>query len=333
MSEMRWNPMMGEWVATATHRQDRTYKPPKGFCPLCPTKQGGFPTEVPSDNYEMVVFENKFPSFRRQPFEPDVEGTELYPVKSSQGICEVVLYSPRHEGSLTDYPVSHIRKLIEVWTDRYLELGARDFIKYVFIFENKGEVVGVTLAHPHGQIYAFSFIPPRVQAEIDAARAHREKHGTCVLCDVVAAERKAGARIVMENDHFLAVVPFYARYPYEVHILAREHRSSLADLNDAEKMGLAEVLKAVMVKYDNLFDMSFPYMMVMHQAPTTGDPGAADFHFHIEFYPPLRSKDKQKFLAGCESGAGQFVNDSCPEEKAEELRNAAPHSLEEVRNA
>ncbi|MFH1538690.1 MAG: galactose-1-phosphate uridylyltransferase [bacterium] len=328
MSEMRWNPTMREWVVTATHRQDRTFKPPKDFCPLCGTKKDAFPTEVPADDYQMVVFENKFPAFRHEPEQEGVEGSELYPVAPSKGICEVILYTPKHEGTLTDYPTSHIRKVVELWTDRTIELGALDYIDYVFIFENKGEVVGVTLHHPHGQLYAFPFIPPRIQREMESQRAHREKTGRCLYCDIAAEEKKAGKRVILENESFLAAVPFYARYPYEVHIFAKEHRQGLPELSDGEKDDLAVILKGVLLKYDNLFGTSFPYMMVLHQAPTTADP--PDFHFHIEFYPPMRTKDRLKYLAGCESGAGTFVNDSNPEEKAAELRNCAPRSAGEI---
>ncbi|MEW5944843.1 MAG: galactose-1-phosphate uridylyltransferase [bacterium] len=328
MSEMRWNPMMREWVVTATHRQDRTFKPPRDFCPLCPTKPGAFPTEVPADDYQFVVFENRFPSFRRVPEPPAVAGCEFYPVAPAEGICEVVLYAPRHEGSLTDYPPSHIRKVVELWTDRCLELGALPAIKYVFIFENKGEVVGVTLHHPHGQIYAFPFIPPRIERELESARLHRAAAGRCLFCDIVAEEKRDGRRLLLENDGFAAVVPFFARYPYEVHVLSKEHRPSLADLTRREKTDLAFILKGVLLKYDNLFDVSFPYMMVVHQAPTDG--GGADFHLHFEFYPPMRTKEKLKYLAGCESGAGTFVNDSNPEEKAGELKNRPPRTMDEI---
>ncbi|MDQ3686482.1 MAG: galactose-1-phosphate uridylyltransferase, partial [Acidobacteriota bacterium] len=154
MSELRWNPLLGEWVATATHRQQRTFLPPADFCPLCPTKPGGFPTEVPESSYDIAVFENRFPSMRPDPEEPAIEGTELYPVRPSAGVCEVVLYSPRHTSTLAAEPVEQIYKLVQVWTDRFRELSALEFVHYVFIFENKGEAIGVTLHHPHGQIYA-----------------------------------------------------------------------------------------------------------------------------------------------------------------------------------
>ncbi|NLJ69031.1 MAG: galactose-1-phosphate uridylyltransferase, partial [Firmicutes bacterium] len=272
---------------------------------------------------------NKFPSLQPQPPEPDVEGTELTPVEPAKGECEVVLYSPRHDGTLADESVRHIRNLIRVWKDRYQELGSREEIQYVLIFENKGEAVGVTLHHPHGQIYAFPFIPPVQQHELNALAAHREKTGRCLICDLVTQEIVDGRRIVAESGHFAAAIPFYARYPYEVHIFAKEHKPSLLALDAQEEWDLARILKLVMVKYDHLFGFSLPYLMTLHQAPTGGEHEGLG-HFRIEFYPPHRSANKLKYLAGCESGAGSFINDSAPEAKAEELRAAGPKTVEEI---
>jgi UDPglucose--hexose-1-phosphate uridylyltransferase len=322
MSELRWNPIAEEWVVTATHRQDRTFMPPAGYCPICPTAPGGFPTEVPAETYEYVVFENKFPSFKREPGDPAVQGTELMPVRPSTGICEVVLYTPQHSGTLADRSVEETERLVQVWQDRYQELGARPEIEYVFIFENKGEAIGVTLPHPHGQIYAFSYLPPKIERELESQAKHHARTGRCLHCDVLAEELADGRRIVAENAHFVTLIPFYARYPYEVHLYARSHLPSIADFGPAERLAFAELLKRVMLKYDGLFGFSLPYMMVMHQQPTDGraHPGC---HFHVEFYPPHRTAQKLKFLAGCESGAGTFINDTLPEEKAAELRAIA----------
>ncbi|HEY9716997.1 MAG TPA: galactose-1-phosphate uridylyltransferase [Trichormus sp.] len=319
MSEMRWHPLLGEWVVTATHRQDRTFLPPAGYCPLCPTAEGGFPTEVPTTDYEFVVFENKFPSFKPDAAPPAVQGNDLMPVRPSAGVCEVVLFSSQHNSTLTDLSIEKMVQLVRVWRDRYEELGARPEIEYVFIFENKGEAIGVTIHHPHGQIYAFSYKPPRVQRELDSEAAHFAATERCLHCDIVEGEREDGQRVVADTDHFIAFIPFYARLPYEVHIYAKNHTPSLAEFSHEEEMDLARMLKIMLEKYDNLWQKSLPYMMVMHQKPTDGAdwPGA---HFHIEFYPPYRTPDKLKYLAGCETGAGTFVNDTLPEEKAKELR-------------
>lgn len=329
MSELRWNPIAREWVVTATHRQDRTFLPPADFCPLCPTKPGGFPTEMPEGNYEFAVFDNKFPSFRLDPAEPAVAASGLYDVRPSTGKCEVVLYSSKHDSTLADASVTDMERLVRVWRDRYEDLGAHPDIDYVFIFENKGTAIGVTLHHPHGQIYAFSYLPPKVEREVESQRLHHEATGRCVHCDVLAQEREDGRRIVAESEHFIAIIPFYARYPYELHLYAKGHKESLSDFTPTEERDLARMLKTVLKKFDNLWGISMPYIMVMHQKPTDGKdhPGS---HFHIEFYPPLRTKEKLKYLAGCESGAGTFINDTLPEEKAQELKAVAP-SFEETK--
>ena len=320
MSELRWHPILGEWVITATHRQQRTFLPPEDFCPFCPTKPDGFPTEVPEDDYDIVAFENQFPSLKKSPEEFAVSSNELYPVRPSQGICEVILYSPRHNATLADESVEQIYKLIQVWTDRFRELGALDFVRNVFIFENKGEAVGVTLHHPHGQIYAYPFIPPRVERQLKQSREHFEKNGKCLLCDILRQELKDAQRIVAENDSFAAYIPFFARYPYEVHITSKRHLRDLAELKSFEQKELAEILKQILATYDALFDISFPYIMVINQRPTDGE--NYDYcHFYIEFYPPMRTANKLKYLAGSEAGAGSFINDTLPEEKAAELRN------------
>ena len=321
MSELRWNPLLGEWVATATHRQARTFLPPADFCPLCPTKPGGFPTEIPEATYDIVAFENRFPSLQPEPPAPAVEASEVYPVRPGQGVCEVIVYTPNHNATLAQESVEQIYKLVQVWTDRFRELSAQEFAKYVFIFENKGEAIGVTLHHPHGQIYAYPFIPPRVEKELEQARAHMNETGRCLLCDILAEERRdgRGERIVAENASFAAYVPFFARYPYEVHISSARHLQALTDMSEGEGRDLAAMLKTVLVAYDKLFNLSFPYMMVLHQRPTDGG-DYEHYHFHIEFYPPLRTATKLKYLAGSEAGAGMFINDTLAEEKAAELR-------------
>ena len=320
MSEVRWNPLLGEWVATATHRQDRTFLPPPDHCPLDPTKPGGFPTEIPEPAYDIVVFENRFPSLRPDPPPPAVEGDELYPVEPARGVCEVVVYTPNHSSTLAAEPVEQIYKLVRVWADRFRALSEHDFVDYVFIFENKGEAIGVTLHHPHGQIYAYPFVPPRVARELEQCLAHKGKTGRCLLCDIVAEERRDGRRVVAANESFIAYVPFFARYPYEVHIASARHLQALTDMTDAEQRDLAAAIKQVITAYDKLFGLSFPYMMVLHQRPSDGG-DYAHYHFHVEFYPPLRTATKLKYLAGSETGAGMFINDTLAEEKAAEIRS------------
>ncbi len=177
MSELRYHPFLDQWVITATHRQDRTFLPPDDYCPLCPTQLGGFPTEVPRDHYDIAVFENKFPSLSPHPPHPEVAGTSLTPVRPSAGVCEVVCYSQVHNSSFATMPYSQARKLTRVWKDRYIDLSAREDVEYDFIFENKGKEIGVTLAHPHGQIYAYPFIPPTPKIELGVERSHFERIG------------------------------------------------------------------------------------------------------------------------------------------------------------
>lgn len=319
MSELRFNPLLGEWLATATHRQDRTFLPPPDFCPLCPTRKNGFPTEVPTETYDIVAFENRFPSLKSNPETPAIESSELFPVAPSQGVCEVILYSPNHQTTLANEPVEQIYKLVKVWRHRFAELSALEFGKYVFIFENKGEAVGVTLHHPHGQIYAYPFVPPIIEKELIQTKKYQTEKGTCLLCDVLDAEERFEKRIVAENESFVAFIPFYARYPFETQILSKRHLQSLADFSGREERGLAEILKQILAAFDALFDISFPYIMAVHNAPSDGE--IYDFyHFHIEFYPPMRSREKLKFLAGSEVGAGMFINDTLPETKATEIR-------------
>ncbi|MDH7601542.1 MAG: galactose-1-phosphate uridylyltransferase [Armatimonadota bacterium] len=326
MSELRWHPILEEWVITATHRMDRTFLPPDDFCPLCPTRSEEYPTEIPAQDYEIVTFENRFPSLQHPPPKPAVRDSELYKVRPADGICEVLCYTSRHTGTLTDATVNEIRNLVEVWADRFRELGSKDFIDYVLIFENKGTVIGVTLTHPHGQIYAFPFVPPKIQRELQSASKHMATTGRCLFCDIIKEEVADGRRIVVENNSFIAVVPFFARFPYEVYVFPKRHHQTMLTLDDNERCDLAGILKAVLLKYDNLWGISMPYMMIMHQAPTDGrDYGY--YHYHIEFHPPHRTKDKLKYLAGCETGAGTYIVDALPEETAAKLREAEPSTM------
>lgn len=322
LNQFRWDPTLLEWVAYATHRQERTFLPPAEYCPLCPTEPGGSPTEVPREHYDIVVFENKFPSFMPDAPAPDEWGTGLMPTAPGRGVCEVVLYSEDHDATLAGMSERRIRNLVEVWADRYVELGTLSFVEYVFIFENKGEAIGVTLHHPHGQIYAYPFVPPRPKKELEAAREYHEKRGRCLHCDVLAEELADGRRVVAKGYHFTAFVPFYAHFPYEVHVYARRCVPSIESLNGDERHDLARVLKRLLVGYDNLFGFSLPYMMVMHQAPTDGGDHEGVAHFHVEFYPPNRTVEKLKYLASSETGAGAYIVDAAPESTSREVREA-----------
>ncbi len=323
MSERRWNPQLREWVITATHRQDRTFLPPRDFCPLCPTKPGGVPTEIERPDYDIVVFQNRFPSLMPDPPEPSVEGTPLTPVAPSVGECEVVVYTPQHDATLAGASVERIERLIQVWADRTRALGARPEVAYVFVFENKGESIGVTLHHPHGQIYAYPTLPPLLEREAASAAEHRSRTASCLWCDLLAQETADARRIVSHNGSWVTGVPFFARWPYEVHITPRRHVGWLYELDRRETRELAAALKTALLKYDALFGFSLPYIMAIHQRPTESG-GHDGFHLHFEFYPPNRTETKLKYLAGSETGAGAFINDTLPEETARRLRELEP---------
>ncbi len=316
--ELRWNPVLEDWIVVAPERQERTFLPPAEYCPLCPTRDAKWPTEVPSAEYQIAVFENRFPSFdRRAPKAPRARAP--FATERALGAAEVVLYSSQHEASLGELPSEQVERLVDVWVDRYAGLAARREVAYVLIFENRGEEIGVTLTHPHGQIYALPYVPPQAQREVTSAARYRREHKRCLHCDVVAAETKARERVVAANEGFVAFVPFYARWPYEVHVASREHRASLLELTADERRDLASMLRTVVRTYDALWDRPMPFVMVMHQRPADGKryPGC---HFHIEFTPPYRSRDKLKYPAGCETGAGTFIIDARAEETAAELR-------------
>ena len=329
MSELRWNPLLQEWVITATQRQDRTLLPPPDYCPLCPTQPGGFETEIPAPDFQIVVFENRFPALTSTSAAPSVLPAGLFAARPADGVCEVIVYTPVHETTLAAQSVEQIRRLIAVWTDRYRELGALPFVEYVYIFENKGEAIGVTLDHPHGQIYAYPFVPPIPRRELQSARQYRAETGNCLHCEIIAAERRDGRRLLFENESFLAVVPFYARWPYEAHLLARRHLGSLSALTAAEAWDLARAFKRLLCGYDALFRFSLPYVMAMHQSPTDAQEHP-EAHFHVEFYPRHRTATKLKYLAGAEAGAGSFINDALAEDSAAALRAVLPAEEEEV---
>jgi UDPglucose--hexose-1-phosphate uridylyltransferase len=322
VTERRRDPLTGQWRTFASHRQDRTFLPPEDQCPLCPTRDPAHPTEVPRPSYDIVVFDNRFPSLSADPPIPSVRPTRLYLVEPALGATEVVLYTDDHHASLARLGAPRLRKVVDVWADRYAALGSREEIQYVFVFENRGEVVGVTLHHPHGQIYAYPEIPPIPATELRVANDYLAATGRCVLCDVVARERVDGVRVIAQNESFLAFVPFAARMPYEVQVASRRHATSLLDLTDPERSSLAEVLVEVLRGYDGLFGFPLPYVMAMHQSPTDDGQWLSVSHFHIEFTPLNRTATKLKYLAGSELGAGAFIADTTPEATAAELRRS-----------
>jgi len=299
VSELRFNELRGEQVDYAIHRQDRTFLPSRDRCPLCPTKPGDPPTEIPRGTFEIAVFDNRFPAF-----------------EAPHGAAEVVVYTAEHDESFGTLAPERAEALMWVWRHRYEELGARADIDYVFIFENRGVEVGVTLHHPHGQIYGYPLLPPAPALEL-AADA---RLGGCAPCTLLERELHDGRRVLFESERVVAYIPHAARWPYEAHIVMREHRPSLSDCDGEDLRALAAGLQKLVLGYDALFDRPFPYVMAVHQAPTA--PPAGRGHLHVEFYPPLRTAEKLKYLAGSEQGAGTFISDVLPEESAATLREA-----------
>ena len=327
MAELRWNPMIDDWTMIASHRQNRPQMP-KDFCPFCP-KYGKVP------DYDVYAYDNDFPALSQTPpameFPVTEAGKKLYKVAPSYGKCEVILYSPDHTGSLCLLPREHIVKLVNLWIDRFNAMSADKNIKYVFPFENRGDKCGTTMPHPHGQMYGFSVMPKKIELELNAAKKFKDENGMCLFCAMVEEETAFKNRIVYENDTFIAYMPFFADYAYGVYIASKKHISRINQLDEAGKADLADIIKVVLGSYDELFDYKFPYMMTMHNAPVNSEeeyPGNDEyFHFHIELYPPMRSADKQQFMASSETGIWAHCNPTAPEEKAAELRAAVDKFL------
>lgn len=322
---LRFDALTGAWIAVSPARNARPQTKPSTdaagvtgapACPLCP---GG--PELPF-SYEAAVFENRFPSLMAEPPPPPPgEHPATAPTAPSRGRCEVVLYTEQHEGSLATLAPHEVLNLVAVWTDRSQQLWSQDDIHAVLIFENRGEGVGATLSHPHGQIYAFDHLPPQLAQRHDRHHAHRREHATCLGCEVVAADGAAVERRVADSDHFTVTVPFAPRWPYEVHVRARRHGARrLGDLTTEEQGALAATLRDLVRRYDRLFDQDLPYMMVVHEAPDD----APDWHLSFEFLPPHRSPDKLKIRASVETAAGLFINDTLPETTAGALRAIEP---------
>jgi UDPglucose--hexose-1-phosphate uridylyltransferase len=323
-SEIRRDPLTDEWVAMAAHRQTRTYKPPVETCPLCPSAPGR-PTEIPESSYDVVVFENRFPSFSHangDGFAPTiVDGMDMVPRAPGNGRCEVVCFTSNHNSSFGQLTVPRIRTVVDVWADRTEAMSELPYVAQVFPFENRGEEIGVTLSHPHGQIYGYPFITPRTERMLEVASAYQDKHGRPVMGDVLAAERAVGTRLVESSEHWTAFVPAAARWPVEVHVVPHRQVPDLPALTSVERDDFADLYSRVLKHLDSLYDRPLPYIAAWHQAPVREGRDLA--WLHLEVFSVLRTKDKLKYLAGSESGMAVWINDVTPEAVAERLRNAS----------
>jgi UDPglucose--hexose-1-phosphate uridylyltransferase len=331
--EERWHPLREEWVVVAAHRDHRpwsgqsvpatsravpSYEP---TCYLCPgnTRVGGKQNPAYTRTF---VFDNDHPCVG--PDAPEVVAQPLPPYRSrrADGVARVICFSPRHDATLAVLPADSVREVVEMWRKQTFDLASRPEVNHVLCFENKGDVVGVSNPHPHGQVYATNFVFKTIEIEVAASIRHESETGRGLFADIIAAERKDGRRLLYEDEHAIAFVPYFARYAYEVYVAPKRRVGHVFDLKDDETTSLAAALKNVTVRFDNLWHTSFPYVMPLHQAPTDGG-DYRSFHFFIALHPPLRQPGLLKYLAGPEIGGGNFLSDSAPEAKAAELR-AAP---------
>jgi UDPglucose--hexose-1-phosphate uridylyltransferase len=319
IGELRLDPLVNEWVAMAAHRQGRIFLPPKELCPLCPT-HSDLLTEIPESDYEVVVFDNRSPSLRPPVGDwalPDLVGPDT-DTGTSAGKCEVICFTPDHGQSFKDLSPERVRVLLEAWQDRIRELSQEKFIEHIAPFENRGEEIGVTISHPHGQIYAYSYLPPRVEKMLRVAREYKESTGHVLFDDVVAREIRDEIRIIARNSEWIAFVPYASRYPYEIHVAPLRPVADLAELSPTAADAYPEIALEVMKRLDGVFGIEMAYIAAWHQAPVRV--GRDLLRLHWQITSVRRAPGKLKYLAGSESAMGAFIMDMRPEQSAEQLR-------------
>lgn len=312
-SEIRHDDLLGDAVAIASHRQGRTYHPPADECPLCPS-QGERLSEIPDSSYDVVVFENRFPS-----------------LAGDSGRCEVVCFTPDHHASFADLSEEQARLVLDAWTDRTSELSHLPSVEQVFCFENRGAEIGVTLGHPHGQIYAYPFTTPRTALMLRQVASHKEASGGENLFDAVLERELAGERVVLEGEHWVAFVPYAAHWPYEVHLYPKRRVPDLLALEEGARTEFPQVYLELLRRFDRIFgdgEPPTPYIAAWHQAPfgrlaEFDGVNRDDYALHLELFTIRRTSGKLKYLAGSESGMSVFINDVPPERAAERLREVA----------
>ncbi len=329
--ERRWHPLREEWVTITSHRNTRPWSGSEvnsneselpdyeADCFLCPGNRRI--SDKLNDNYESIfVFDNDHPSFSLNASLDAGPTSGLYERAPATGVTRVVCYTPKHNLTLAELDEYTLVNLIDCWAEQTYELASLDEVNHVFIFENKGEVVGVSNPHPHCQIYATSFVFKTIEVELNAIQNYRVKENKSLFAMIIENESKSANRVLSESNDTIAFVPYFARFPYESYIAPKKTHQFIYELDSQERRSLARALKEVLVKYDNLWQISFPYVLVLHQAPCDGNT-YPDYHFHIQIHPPLRQAGLQKYLAGTELGGGTFLNDACPEDTAAELRS------------
>ncbi|MFG2771547.1 galactose-1-phosphate uridylyltransferase [Streptomyces sp. NPDC048350] len=306
-SEIRYDALLGDSVAIASHRQGRTYHPPADECPLCPSRDGRR-SEIPAPDYDVAVFENRFPS-----------------LAGENGRCEVVCFTSDHDASFADLTPERVALVLDAWTDRTAELAERPGVEQVYCFENRGAEIGVTLGHPHGQIYAFPYVTPRTALMRRQAAEHRARTGRNLFDDVVARERADEVRVVLESEHWIAFVPYAAHWPYEIHLHPTRRVPDLRALDEGARTAFPQIYLELLRRFDRIFgpgEPPTPYIAAWHQAPFTGA-DREEFGLHLELFTVRRAPGRLKYLAGTESGMGAFMNDVPPEAAAERLREVA----------
>jgi UDPglucose--hexose-1-phosphate uridylyltransferase len=324
-STMRLDRILDEWVTIAGHRQTRTYLPPENECPLCPSTDEHL-SEIPAPDYDVVVFDNRFPSFALTPVIDEAAATpdagDLFVTAPGFGRCEVVCFTSDHDAAFSSLTPARVRTVIDAWVDRTSVLSDIPEIEQVFCFENSGAEIGVSLSHPHGQIYGYPYVTPRTRQMLASARAHRAATGRNLFADLLAAETDSGERVVVQSACWTAFVPFSARWPMEVHLYPNRQVPDLPSLTDDERIDLSRVYLEVLRRMEGVHDDSLPYISAWHQAPSRSDRDLA--YLHLEVFSIRRAPGKLKYLAGSESAMGAFVNDVLPEEAAKLLRAVTP---------
>jgi UDPglucose--hexose-1-phosphate uridylyltransferase len=322
-SEIRYDPVLDEWVAIAAHRQSRTFLPSTDQCPLCPSRPGRA-TEVPATEYDVVVFENRFPAFSgRFPDEPEDAPSGPGSAGPGLGRCEVVCFTSRHDSWLGALSERRVRLVVDALADRTAVLSGLADVAQVFCFENRGEEIGVTLRHPHGQIYGYPFVTPTTRRMLESAARHRDRAGRNLFADLLAAERAAGVRVVVSNEHWTGYVPAAARWPYEIHVLPHRQVPDLPSLTDPERDAFGPLYLDLLRRLDGMFGIPMPYVAAWHQAPVREGRDLA--YLHLRLFSVRRAPGKLKFLAGSESAMGVFINDVRPEQAARMLRESLPN--------
>ena len=350
-SQARQDQLLGEWVVIASHRQDRTFQPAVTQCPLCPSSADSL-TEIPAPDYEVVVFENRFPTLGAQGMEPGADdhgngvrrrqaagGARMPSLaispgdvlvgRPATGRCEVVCFSPHHAASFADLSPGQVAGVMAAWVDRSAALAQQPGVEQVYCFENRGDEIGVTLSHPHGQIYAYPYVTPRTDRMLQSCASYRRRTGRNLFDDILAAEHAESSRIVLQGSHWTAFVPYAPHWPYEVHLYPRRRVPDLTALADPARAEFCEIYLDLLRRFDRLFDCPAPYISAWHQAPVRH--GRDEFALHLELFTIRRAPGKLKYLSGSESGMGAFANDIAPETAAQRLRQLDETAAQRLR--